>query len=67
LADRRPAGAAAWRGDGAGVSAAVHRTAPRAAALALAIAGALALLGAAYLWAMRGAAIVLDLSWVGCI
>ena len=47
--------------------AAFHRTAPRAAALALAIGGAFALLGAAYLWAMRGAAIVLDLSWIGCI
>ena len=49
------------------MSAAVYRTAPRAAALALAIGGAFALLGAAYLWVMRGAAIVLDLSWVGCI
>ena len=47
--------------------AAFHRTAPRAAALALAIGGAFALFGAGYLWAMRGAAIVLDLSWVGCI
>ena len=28
---------------------------------------AFAFLGAAYLWTTRGAAIVLDLSWTGCL
>jgi len=49
------------------VSAAVHPSGARAARLALAFGAALVLLGAAYLWATRGAAIILDLSWVGCL
>ncbi|HJS30355.1 MAG TPA: hypothetical protein VJ924_00070 [Alphaproteobacteria bacterium] len=49
------------------MTASLDNRARRAAGLAVACAGALGLLGAAYLWATRGAAIILDLSWVGCI
>jgi hypothetical protein len=40
---------------------------PGYARLALISGLALAFLGATYLWATRGAAIVLDMSWTGCL
>ncbi len=40
---------------------------PGYARLALISGLALVFLGATYLWATRGAAIVLDMSWTGCL
>lgn len=39
----------------------------RAVAIGTMAALAILLLGASYLWAVRGTAILLDFSWVGCL